>query len=347
MKQPAFLFLLVICCGLVFAGVIRVVQSRRIKVANDRGLTIADTPRDIGSVLVGSPIQTSFILNNNSSGPISISKIQPSCGCASVDLSKRTLVPGDTAILHVVLKAGTREQTRVITIAITWSHDNGKPEALISMAKLSVKDYSVLNLEPENLEIEFSTTEAASQKVEVLVRKGHYPVKWDGLDVQASNHAIRVSVAPENKQVFLVSLETNCADWPIGENEARVKIVPTFRGKAICGPTEVPVFVQVDSKIELQPSSIYFGVIKEGNEESATLRLNVPPGMDISHVEVHSDDNDEMRVRASETAGIWNIAVELISRKLGSGRADIDVSVHGDKDYKFSVPVIWLCSANS
>ena len=58
---------------------------------------------DIGSTKHGFPIKGRFVVQNNSSKPITISKVRIPCDCVSVDLAKETLGPGESSEVDMVI----------------------------------------------------------------------------------------------------------------------------------------------------------------------------------------------------------------------------------------------------
>lgn len=71
------------------------------------------------SVWVGDKSQEAvFRFRNTGTGPVSITSVQPSCGCTTITLGKTTYAPGEAGELKAILDTGNviGQQTKLITV---------------------------------------------------------------------------------------------------------------------------------------------------------------------------------------------------------------------------------------
>lgn len=72
-----------------------------------------------------------FRFANVGGGPITITTIQPSCGCTTAELAKRTYAPGESGEIKAVFNLGDMTGVQEKSIAVTTDDAPGKPVSLI------------------------------------------------------------------------------------------------------------------------------------------------------------------------------------------------------------------------
>jgi hypothetical protein len=83
---------------------------------------------DFGKANKGIKLEHSFELTNTGTDTLIINDIQTECGCTEVELAKRILLPGETAILMVTLNTTTLSGLSVRKIIIHTNSKGGKKE---------------------------------------------------------------------------------------------------------------------------------------------------------------------------------------------------------------------------
>lgn len=88
---------------------------------------------DFGDIQYGDIVEYDFIVKNMGNEPLEIKRVATSCSCTSAKVAKETLLPGETANLHVRYDSGAMglahgkgEQERIIYIK---SNDPATPQA--------------------------------------------------------------------------------------------------------------------------------------------------------------------------------------------------------------------------
>jgi hypothetical protein len=68
---------------------------------------VTDTVVSIGKVEVNNPQTVTFEFINKGTAPLLITKVQPSCGCTSVDFSKNPVAPGEKGFVKTTYNAAS------------------------------------------------------------------------------------------------------------------------------------------------------------------------------------------------------------------------------------------------
>ena len=72
-----------------------------------------------------------FRFANSGNAPVTITTIQPSCGCTTAELAKRTYAPGETGEIKAVFTLGDRVGVQEKSIHVATDEASGKPVSLI------------------------------------------------------------------------------------------------------------------------------------------------------------------------------------------------------------------------
>lgn len=72
-----------------------------------------------------------FAFVNSGNAPITITSVQPSCGCTTAELAKRTYAPGETGEIKAVFTFGDRVGVQQKIINVTTDEAAGKPLPLM------------------------------------------------------------------------------------------------------------------------------------------------------------------------------------------------------------------------
>ncbi|MHC5003102.1 MAG: DUF1573 domain-containing protein [Planctomycetota bacterium] len=116
-----------------------------------RGPLAGETYHDFGRVAVEgrtATVEHVFALTNRTSRTVEIVEIIPACGCTTVDLTDRTLEPGDDVELTVALTVGNGTRKKSITLivddgerertTVLWVKATGRATETLSATRSSV-----------------------------------------------------------------------------------------------------------------------------------------------------------------------------------------------------------------
>jgi len=75
-------------------------------------------------------ITAAFPFKNTGSTPVTIVQIQPSCGCTTANLSKRTYAPGESGVIQAVFNFGDRGGLQEKLVEVVTDEPSSRPVAL-------------------------------------------------------------------------------------------------------------------------------------------------------------------------------------------------------------------------
>lgn len=249
-----------------------------------RPRAVVDAPiHDFGTVPEGTKVRHEFVLRNAGTGPFSIQRIMPSCGCTASNASVDTLSPGAETKIQVTFDttgfSGERESKVVI---LTSDPDNGQIEV-----RLRGRIETDVIFEPAALvfgDVIKGQTEGGSKRVTASVRAGARIVV-DDVRSSARGVVITPVLNAPDKRVFDVSLGN---DVPLGPLRDRITVVT--RAGEETKSVNLPLVAFVRSEVSLRPSSISFGVIEGAAPLVRKATLNNVGAQPIRIVSVTASD---------------------------------------------------------
>lgn len=179
-------------------------------------LVIQEDNFDFGALIQGDVVTHSFELANNGDGPLTISKVTPSCGCTIGRLSKETLKPREKGSLEITFNSErfTGPQHKSITIA---SNDPENPTlqirftAQVQIAYEITPPFVNFHGDKEGLSV-------SEKEIELLLVNRH-TVPLIRVDVALKDAPVKLN------SVFPLNLSLKTGDT------LRIKITPDIQGK--------------------------------------------------------------------------------------------------------------------
>ncbi len=98
---------------------------------------------DFGKALQGDTVMVDFKIYNNGKKPLIIRKIQPSCGCTTIDIDKMKIKKGEYATLRVGFYTGGRADENMKSISVI-TNDPARPVAKIFLKGIIVQNPNAL-----------------------------------------------------------------------------------------------------------------------------------------------------------------------------------------------------------
>lgn len=186
--------------------------------ASQSRLEVADATHDLGDLLWGSTVVTTFSVENRSDSSISIDKVLPGCGCMSVVSFDATVPARESGSITIQLETGKLQAGPSTKICVVKVSDAGQPLKLIT--KFDVRplfDMPPLPLQLKALpdrpgEVSFDLTPITDPPAKLLRVETVFDIataELEKLDSGASRITVRVpatskvGVVPENVRIYL------------------------------------------------------------------------------------------------------------------------------------------------
>ena len=101
---------------------------------------------DFGDVVNGDVITRDLIVQNEGDAPLIVSEVTTSCGCTQAVLEPTTILPGESALLHIEFDSGAHGpdlNSNVTRMIFITSNDPQQSEAIVEfVANIVGKDES-------------------------------------------------------------------------------------------------------------------------------------------------------------------------------------------------------------
>jgi len=93
---------------------------------------------DVGSVAKGDNVNHDFVIKNDGTLPLEISKVQPACGCTVASFDK-TIAPGKSGVVHLVVDTSTFNGPIAKGVTV-YTNDTASPQIQLTI-KAKVEPY--------------------------------------------------------------------------------------------------------------------------------------------------------------------------------------------------------------
>ncbi|MBV9864582.1 MAG: DUF1573 domain-containing protein [Abitibacteriaceae bacterium] len=253
--------------------------------------------KGIVDLLDAKSIEHDFILRNDTKAPITIDRLQPTCGCTSVLLGEgndlpKTLAPGEQAKVHVSVDI-TRFHGPIHKAVQVYGADGGPTIATLQI-NADITDpvaFSVTQIDFGHIQSGTSRTVPLAIILSPhLVAKGITPkLVSSNPDVQVTPIAINKTLGSGNsttaasgtmaqrQQFYNVTVS---AKAPLGPLTGTIALAPLPNTPApaapLTGPSDagsgwqiasVPLVGEVDGKLTATPHMVFFGTAKDAKQQ--------------------------------------------------------------------------------
>jgi hypothetical protein len=288
--------------------------------------------KDFGAVPRGPTLSHPFRVVNNTRGPVNISSVRVSCGCVSAVALKGRLEPGEST--HVVARMDTTRFTGQKSVTIFVQFDQPAMEEVRLVVQANGRnDFSVT---PDTLafgQIKRGGTPSASV---LLTFFGNNTTQIT--EVKSESNYIQVRVEEVRRQETDVAYQLTArlrADAPVGKWYTDVWLKTNDASMA---PIRVPLTVEIESALSINPDPVAFGSIKTKSEgERRAIIRGVKP-FKIPQVE-GTDANLSVRVDSPDAKPVHVLTIKLKAGDPGEVNRTLRVftDLAGDNKIEFHV----------
>jgi hypothetical protein len=260
--------------------------------------------KDFGSVPRGPMLTHPFHVVNNTRGPVNIASVRVSCGCVSAVALKGFLQPGEST--NIVARMDTTRFTglKSVTIYVQFNQPAFE-EVRLTVQANGRNDFSVT---PDTLafgQLKRGGTPSASvllsffgntdtQLSEVRCESNYIQPRAQVVRRQDSEITYQVTAklradAPVGKWYTDVWLKTNDPDMP---------------------PIRVPLTVEIESALSINPETVTLGPVKSGTESERRVIVRGVKPFTIREV-VGTNDQLLVRVDSSQPKPVHVLTIKL------------------------------------
>jgi len=202
---------------------------------------------DFGKVEEGTVVESSFSLSNTGNAQLDIQRTVPSCGCVVADLTKTSLLPGESTEFKVRFDTTGFFGHKTKTVRL-YTNDREEPSSLFTIKGEILRAVEVT---PSRVIFGDILSGAPVEKTFRLTkRKGS--ISFDGPYTRSKS----LEVSTEGEGLYRVKIRP---DAPKGILRATV-LIPTKVEKSE-RVTVVPVFARIQGDLQLNITSLSFGLL--------------------------------------------------------------------------------------
>lgn len=168
-------------------------------------LNLPETVYNFGTVFQGETVHHTFAFSNGGDAPLTIDKVNSSCGCTAALASARTLAPKAAGELKTSFDS-TRFRGEVSKIVYLYTNDPVRP--MVQM-EIKGKVLTEVSLEPQLINFGAVAAERTARTSIRLVNRGPREVRLAGLETTSPELAARLSaevIPPGGAVTIAVSL---------------------------------------------------------------------------------------------------------------------------------------------
>lgn len=265
--------------------------------------------RDFGSVPRGQVLMHPFRIVNNTKQPVRIASVLVSCNCVNARALKNLLQPGEETAIIAQMNTGVFTNTRTVTIFVTfnqprfqevrlWVQANSREDVLFNPGSIAFGQVK-RGAEPEGKmtisflggQTQIIDLKSESNYVTPTMKEVKRPNGDKGYEIIAK---LRKDTPPGKWYTDL---------WLTTNNPSMQRL-------------RVPVTVEVESPLTVNPSTLSLGQIKAGTESDRKVIIRGLRPFRIMGIQT-TGTNDELQVRTTdnESKAVHVLTVTLSPRE--------------------------------
>jgi hypothetical protein len=259
--------------------------------------------RDFGSVPRGQVVMHPFRFVNKSDQPVRISSVTVSCGCTHAYAAKMYLKPGEESAIIAEMNTQPFLNTRTVTIYVTFDQPRYQQVRLWVQAN-SREDVS---FNPGSIAFgQVKRGEERDSKVVISFLGGQTQIT----DIKSESNYVTPTIREASRTSNAAAYEIVAKlrkDTPPGKWYTDVWLstnnpsMPKLR---------VPVTVEVEATLSVNPSEISLGKIKAGTEEDRRVIIRGARPFRITGI-TGSDERLQVRTTTNESKSVHILTVTL------------------------------------
>ena len=293
--------------------------------------------RDFGSVPRGQQLMHPFRIVNTTQQPVRISSVSVSCGCVTARALKTVLQPGEETAVIAQMNTKVFINTRTVTIFVIFDQPRYQEVRLWVQAN-SRED---VQFSPDN--IAFGQVKRGAEpesKITISFLGGQTQVT----DVKSESNYVAATLKEVQRPGGDTAYEINAKlrkDTPAGKWYTDLWLTTN---NASMARLRVPVTVEVESPLTVNPSTVSLGQVKAGTESDRKVIIRGLRPFRITGI-TGTDGQLQVRTTSNESKAVHVLTVTLSPREAGKNldrriTVQTDLQSGGDIEFQAMAEVV-------
>jgi hypothetical protein len=288
---------------------------------------------DFGTVPRGVMLSHPFRLTNTGDRPVRVTGIRVSCGCTTGSMQQAEVPAGQSGTLLAQMDTRRFAGTKTVTIFVTFDRGGGSEEAQLSVTALSREDFTV---SPDAVAFG-KVLRGAEPAAGVTVAQVGDP-GWQITGVSSDSNYVQVSAKASRQPTGEITYALTARlrpDTPVGRWFTDVWL---HTDRQDVGRIRIPVSVEVDPPLALNPRVVDMGQVPVGEE--AERRVEVRGARPFRITEVRGVEGP-WRVEGGgpDAKDVHTLMVRLRAEKAGDLKRSFQVITSLAENNVVEVPV--------
>lgn len=293
--------------------------------------------RDFGSVPRGPTLNHPFRLTNQTGQSVHIANVRVSCGCVSASALKDDLAPGQSTAIVANMDTMRFYGTRTVTIYVQF--DRPQWEEVRLWVRANSRDD--VSLTPDALafgQIRHGANPTSTINVSLLGNS-----QWQILEAHGESNYVQTAAKEIRREDSQVTYQLSARlrpDTPVGKWFSDVWLktnnpsMPRVR---------VPLTVEIEPALSINPSSVILGPVKAGGESERKIIVRGSEPFRITKIE-GTDDSWSVQESSPESKPVHVLTVKLRGKNPGelskTLRVLTDLKQEGDVEFQATAQVV-------
>ena len=292
--------------------------------------------RDFGSVPRGQLLTHYFRIVNNSDKPVQISSVAVSCNCVTARALQNYLQPGQETAIEAKMDTNRFTNSRTVTIYVRFAQPS--QEVRLWVQANSRED---VTFTPDNLAFGHVKRGAkAESKITISFLGGQTKIIEMKSDSNYVVPTLKELKRGNGETAYEITAELS-KDTPAGKWFTDVWLKTNNNGMQ---RLRVPVTVEVEAPLSVNPGTVSLGQVKAGTESDRKVIIRGVRPFRITGI-TGTDKQVQVRTTSNESKSVHVLTVTLNPMEAGSNinqliRVQTDLKTNGDISFNASAEVV-------
>ncbi len=292
----------------------------------------------VGDVRQYDKVQCTFTLHNDTPDEIQITRLQSSCGCTLVEAESDRVEANETDPIKVTIAPGHRVGLFKTFIIVSW-RILGAAEVFQSKLDLTYRSVRLIVTNPQSCD--FGPVSADKPvSIQFEINRGEDKLDWDDLSLASTK--LPVFLKKMSRDKYAVSIVFPIDKFPLGLLKDKLTVNFIKNGTVV---EKQPVFVQMRlvSNIEIDPPTIYCGVITKTSVNHPCFQIKSSKNSDLRAIAIESSDPKFVQAKCIQTAPGelgFECSTDANNAAPGDHSGFLLITIQADKKRQIVVPFI-------
>jgi len=290
---------------------------------------------DVGIKNESELIEHIFVITNQGTKPLNLTRVRPTCACVSATITTNVLQPGEHGKVHVRFDTRGRfgKQSEGVFL-----HSDDPITPLVPLRLSGVLQSSALTVSQRS--VDFGVLRAAQGGSTELTLSDRAAPAFQVKEASCPSPSVKCAILPPDKEHAAYRLSiTLMPGIPVGAFAASLMVTTTHHKEATL---TLPLRATILPNLDLQPELVHFGRVKQGGTATKQLvltlyatapwkieRLTMP--VDYVTVEQAPQNKESITLtfRLTEKAPVGVLKTQLVIQTTHPEYKEITIPVYG------------------